>query len=116
HLGVTLWRVWPAAQIAEIGGAAAVSAVVVLANMLVADVVAARLARGILPRRVTAGAGVLVALVTAGTVRGLAVMAARRRAPVVRVAVVQPNFGVMAVEARAARGLGYVRVLRRETT
>ena len=54
HLGVALWRAWPLVQVAEIGGAAAVSSLVVLINVVVADFGGA-----VLERRVPRGAALM---------------------------------------------------------
>jgi apolipoprotein N-acyltransferase len=114
HLASLVSQAWPVVQVAELGGAPAVSALVVLVNAIVADVLRARRLTD-----VSIGArlaiGVLAVVLMGGWCRGLHVQALRQEAPHLRVGLVQPNFGVASVKDRARNGRHYIATLRGET-
>jgi len=115
NLAVTLWRAWPLIQVAELGGPPAVSALLVLFNLVVVELwVAWRQARPI-PQRAWFGMGVWLGLIALGLLRAAHIATAREEAPHVRVGIVQPNSGVIDVEARTRNGEKYLTPLRDST-
>jgi apolipoprotein N-acyltransferase len=115
NLAVTVWRAWPLLQVAELGGAPAVSALVVLINLTLLEAGLA-LRRGLpLPRPVRVAGGVVLGVVAAGLLRAAHVAAAREAAPKVRVGIVQPNSGTITTEDRKQRGEQYLATLRQAT-
>jgi apolipoprotein N-acyltransferase len=115
YFAITAWRAWPLVQIAELGGPPAVSAQLVLINLLVLAGGGALRRRGWPGRDVRWAAVVVAAVVVLGLGRALQISAARREAPPLRVALVQPNFGIVSMDARKLQGDDYIQVLRRAT-
>ncbi|MCY1080488.1 apolipoprotein N-acyltransferase [Archangium lansingense] len=115
NLAVTVWRAWPLLQVAEFGGAPAVSALVVLINLTLLEAGLALRHGHPLPRPVRVACGVVLAVVTAGLLRAMHVAAAREAAPKVRVGIVQPNSGTVTAEDRKHRGEQYLATLRQAT-
>ncbi len=116
YLAVTVWRAWPMIQVAELGGPPAVSALVVLANVLVAEFALSGLRRQRPARSAWTGAAVLVVVLALGMARAQHVTSLRKQAPALRVGLVQPNFGIVPVQERALNGDRHIDVLRRATT
>jgi apolipoprotein N-acyltransferase len=115
HLGVVFWRAWPLVQVAELGGAASVSALLVLINAVATEVVVGFQARR-MPGWPAAIAGVIVGLVIAtGIVRAQGIDSIQAAAPKLDVGVVQPNFGPMTLEERSREGRHLAAVLRNAT-
>lgn len=115
YFAITASRAWPLLQIAELGGPPAVSALLVLLNLLLLAGASARRRRQRLGREVRWAAIVAAAVVALGLGRALQISAARNGAPTLRVAIVQPNLGIVSMEARKMRGEDYIRTLRRAT-
>lgn len=115
NLAVTVWRAWPLLQVAELGGAPAVSALVVLINLTLLEAGLALRRGGSLPRPVRVAGGVVLGVVAAGLLRAAHVAAAREAAPRVRVGLVQPNFGTVTAEDRKRQGEQYLATLRQST-
>jgi apolipoprotein N-acyltransferase len=115
HLGVVLWRAWPLVQVAELGGAGAVSALVVAGNVLFAEV-ALGLRRGRrIPIDVAVTTAVLLVIVAGGLAGAGQVQRAEAREPELRVGLLQPNFAATPLEERGRRGGARVRTLREAT-
>lgn len=115
YLALTVWRAWPLVQVAELGGPVAVSALVVLANVVIAEALLAlgsRRAPGLAARL---GALVFLLVVGTGMLRAAHVAAMRSAAPKLQVGLVQPNFGVTSAEDREQRGMFYIQTLRNAT-
>ncbi len=115
YLALAVWRAWPLCQVAELGGPPAVSALVVLFNLVVLRAGGALAGRQRPDRSAVAAAAVLVGLVALGGARAAQVAAARADAPALRVGLVQPNFGILSMELREKRGQKYIQVLREAT-
>jgi apolipoprotein N-acyltransferase len=115
HLGALFWRLWPLTQVAEIGGAGAISAVLVLWNLFGSGVLCALRTHRWTSRPVAVAGSVLVALAVIGIARGLQVARWERNSPTLRVGLVQPNFGVASIDDRAQRGHHYLEALVRST-
>jgi apolipoprotein N-acyltransferase len=106
YFGASVHDVHSLAQIAELGGPILVGAVLVLANLAVAEPVAARLGGRPLDRRLmVAGAGALAAAVLFGVVRKGMVEKAVLAAPPVRVGTVQANMGLFEKRSSFEEGL-----------
>ncbi|MFE8600872.1 apolipoprotein N-acyltransferase [Archangium violaceum] len=115
NLAVTVWRAWPLVQVAELGGAPAVSALVVLINLTLLEAGLALRHGQPLPRQVRVAGVVVLAVVAAGLLRATHVAVARASAPKVRVGIVQPNPGTVTAEDRKQRGEQYLATLRQST-
>ncbi|OJH42807.1 apolipoprotein N-acyltransferase [Cystobacter ferrugineus] len=115
NLAVTVWRAWPLLQVAELGGAPAVSALVVLINLTLLEAGLALRHGRPLSRPVRVACGVVLAVVAAGLLRATHVALARQAAPQVRVGIVQPNSGTITAEERKHRGEQYLAPLRQAT-
>lgn len=112
YLAISIWRVWPAIQLAELGGPAAVSALLLLSNLALAEAGLALVARRRPPRAALIGALTVALLLAAGMGRAAQIAAARQSAPHMRVGLVQPNFGITSLEDRKLHGEQYIRNLR----
>ncbi|HEY3358704.1 MAG TPA: apolipoprotein N-acyltransferase [Polyangia bacterium] len=115
YFAITAARAWPLAQVAELGGPVAVSALLVLINVIVVDLGAAALQRERAARDLRVAAVVAAAVLVVGLARAGHVAWARGRAPALRVGVVQPNFGIVSQEARKHTGQRYIEGLRAVT-
>jgi len=115
YLAITAWPAWPLLQVAELGGPPAVSALLVLIGVVLVDVTRAGLKRRRPPRRAVVGALVVAVILGAGLGRAAQVASARRGAPKLRVGIVQPNFGIVSIEARERQGAQYLATLREAT-
>lgn len=101
----------PIAQAAEVGGSAAVGALLALCACCTADVVAQRRLR---PRHLVV-IGVVFAVATLGAARAKIVDTARQAAPLLDVALLNPNFGRQSGSERIANAGGIVVAMRRAT-
>jgi apolipoprotein N-acyltransferase len=115
YLGFTVWRVWPVLQVAELGGAPAVSALLVLINMTVAEGVGGLLGRRSFARSIKWAGGAVVIVLCLGLIRAAHVTGVRADMPTLKVGIVQPNFGIMSMESRKRHGQRYIEVLRHTT-
>jgi apolipoprotein N-acyltransferase len=115
YFAITAWRAWPLLQIAELGGPPAVSALLVLINLVVLAAGPAAWHRRWPGRDVRRAAIVIAAIVVLGLGRAGQVGLARSAAPPLRVAIVQPNFGIVSTQDRKAHGEDYIRTLRAAT-
>jgi apolipoprotein N-acyltransferase len=109
------WRPWPLLQPAEFGGPTLVSALLVLANLLVADSLLALRAGRAPGRAVRIGALIILGVIAAGMLRAAHVDGVRREAPTVRVGLVQPNFGVVSLAERSRKSRRHLLALRSST-
>ena len=66
HLAITVWRAWPLTQVAELGGPAAVSGLLILTNLVAAEWLVSRRQRRSVPRGVVAIGTTLFVLLVAG--------------------------------------------------
>ncbi len=112
HLGIAFWRVWPLVQVAELGGPAAVSALLVLINGIAAAAIYGIRMRLTTTKAMIIASSVGLLVVSGGTLRGLQVDRVRDQAARVKVGILQPNFGVVSAEARRLRGRDYMDALR----
>jgi len=115
YLAITVWRAWPLLQVAELGGTTAVSALVVLVSLTLAEVWRARARREPQTRQVRIAATVALAVVALGLARGGQVAWARAMARHVHVGIVQPNFGIVTANDRKLHGQEYIDLLRAQT-
>jgi apolipoprotein N-acyltransferase len=115
HLAVTLWRAWPLVQVAEVGGPAAVSALIVLTNLVLAEGLLALRQRQIPGLATRLGAATLVVVATAGWLRAAQVSASRQIAPKLQIGLLQPNFGITSIAERELHGNDYIQALREAT-
>lgn len=120
YLALSVWRAWPLTQVAELGGPPAVSALVVLCNITLAEIALAVWQRRTLGQRATgrlawAGAATFLLILLLGVLRADQVDAARAQAPQLTVGILQPNFGITTSAERERRGTVYLETLRRST-
>lgn len=116
YIGTTMWQVWPLIQFAELGGPPAVSAVVVLANAVLAGGMTGLLSRRLPDRPIRMGAMLLLALVGVGCLRGAHVAALRDQAPTLQVGLVQVNSTFHAQQDdQPGRAAALLRSMGRET-
>jgi len=113
--GVMVWRAWPLLQVAELGGPGAVSALIVLVNLTLAEVWLARSRREAIGRPARVAAVVILGIVGLGLVRAGHVAWLRARAPHLQVGVLQPNFGIVSADDRKLHGQEYINLLRTKT-
>ena len=106
---------WPLVQVAELGGPPAVTALIVLCGGVLVETARALAARRRPGRAVRVAAIVAVAVVALGGVRAWHVARARAAAPTVRVAVIQPNFGLVPIKRRELEGATLLEALRAAT-
>jgi apolipoprotein N-acyltransferase len=112
HLGFTVWRVWPVLQLAELGGPPAVSALLVLINIIFAEGVGALLGQHSFFRSVKLAVWVVVIILCLGLARSIHVAKMRSDMPTMKIGIIQPNFGIMSMEDQKRYGERYVEVLR----
>jgi apolipoprotein N-acyltransferase len=111
YFGASVHDVYSLAQIAELGGPVLVGAVLVLANLAIAEPVMARMAARTLDRRLmVAGAAALAASVLYGVIRIGSVDKNVASAPAFRVGTVQANMGLF--EKRSSFDEGLARHMR----
>lgn len=113
YLAMTVWRAWPLTQVAELGGPAAVSALIVAINVAVSELLPwkDRGARSLRP--VAYFIGCLAFILLLGSARGYQVEHLEQASPVVNIGVIQPNFGIVSVREREHNGAAYVAELRK---
>jgi apolipoprotein N-acyltransferase len=114
-LAICAWRAWPVLQIAELGGTASVSALLVLINALVVDTASLKAGRATRGSSRSVAIGVVLVVLGGGLLRAVSVEHRRTMVPHLSVGVVQPNFGIISAEDRRRFGLRYLEVLRRKT-
>jgi apolipoprotein N-acyltransferase len=111
-LAISVWTLTPLTQIAELGSTPAVAGVVILLNSIALAVLQSRHrpVPGLIP-------GSLIALVVLGMsmARIHVIERAAKAAPTLRVALIQPNFGVLSRADRSAQGEDLLTVLRAQT-
>ena len=115
YLGIILWRAWPVIQIAELGGPAAVSALLVFGNLILAKLLDAVLQKRRPSRELVIGLGVFACITVGGGLRALQIASARADAPTLQVGLVQPNFGIVSPQQRERYGKRYIKTLRDAT-
>ncbi|MCP4113709.1 MAG: apolipoprotein N-acyltransferase [Desulfobacteraceae bacterium] len=116
YLSVTIWRAWPLIQAAELGGPPAVSALIVLGNLVAAETVLA-ISKHCWPgSAVKLGALVFIFVLALGWIRAEHIATIRRKASVLKVGLVQPNFGIVSIKERKNNGDKYIRALRQATS
>ena len=115
NLAVVVSHVWPLVQVAELGGPRAVSALVVLANLTLAELAFAAWRRRAPARIVRYAMWTTLAIVALGLVRAGHVSLAERTARHMRVGIVQPNLGIVDEKDRKLHGDEYLAILRKGT-
>jgi apolipoprotein N-acyltransferase len=115
NLAIVVSHAWPLLQIAEVGGPPAVSALVVLVNLALAELAQAAWRRQLPGRLVRRAAWTAIAVVAVGLVRAGGVALAQRGARHVRVGVLQPNAGIVDESDRKRHGEDYLTVLQKGT-
>lgn len=115
HVALVAFRAWPVVQVAELGGPPAVSAWLMLANLVLAEAALAVRDRRRPARAVRLAALVALAVVAVGLVRAAHVERVRAHAARIRVGIVQPNFGILPIKDRERRGQEYIETLRGAT-
>ena len=115
HLGFTVWRVWPVLQSAELGGPPAVSALLVLINIILAEGVGALFGQHPLLRSVKLAGWVVVILLCLGLFRSIHVAKMRFDMPTMKIGIIQPNFEITSTEDQELYGQQYIEILRRGT-
>jgi apolipoprotein N-acyltransferase len=113
YLGITVWQVWPVTQAAEIGGVPAVSALIVLSNILIAESLPALIHKKMPAKAVRYGVLVFSIILIAGTVRSYQVAQIAENEANLKIGVVQPNFGILPASARKTNGLKYIKTLQK---
>ncbi len=115
YLALSVWRAWPLTQVAELGGPPAVSALIVLCNITLAEIMLT-LGQRRSPGRLTwASALTFLVILGLGVWRAGQVDVARTQAPHLTVGILQPNFGITTATERERRGALYQATLRRGT-
>lgn len=115
YLAILVWRAWPMMQVAEIGGPPAVSALIVLANLVLAEIILARNRRRHLIPAAKAGVAVFILVIAIGWFRAIYVDNIRNDAPKLNIGLLQPNFGIVSAKERALNGAKYVKSLQKAT-
>jgi apolipoprotein N-acyltransferase len=115
YLGFTVWRVWPLLQLAELGGPPAVSALLVLINIIIAEGVGALFGQHPLLRSVKLATWMVIIILCLGFARTIHVAKMRSDLPTMKVGIVQPNFGTMSMADQKRHGQQYIEVLRQAT-
>ena len=115
YLGIALWRAWPLIQVAELGGAPAASAMLMLINIVLTDVGLSMWQKRPVPRATRWGTAALMLILTLGLGRATQINSARQRAPQLQVGLLQSNFGVISQEAREHQGADYIQALQDDT-
>ena len=113
YLGITVWRAWPLTQVAEIGGPLAVSALVVLINLVLAEGVLTIWRRRAMEPALKWGALTVAVIIAVGGLRAWQVSQIAAAGEKIKIGLVQPNFGVLAQETRKHNGFKYVRTLQK---
>ncbi len=112
YLGMAVVPAWPLTQVAELGGPPAVTALIVLIGGILVEAGRA-LAAGQRPgRAVRIAAAIAAGLVAVGGLRAWQVARGRAAAPTLRVAIVQPNFGLVPIARREREGAALLETLR----
>lgn len=115
YLGIALYQAWPLIQVAELGGPPAVSALLVLINLLVVETGYALLKHEPFTRQAKAAVLVLVLITATGWGRAAWIESARLTSPALPIGIVQPNFGIVSLDERKHNGERYVEILRTAT-
>lgn len=115
YLGLAVVPAWPLTQVAELGGPPAVTALLVLVGGLVVEAARALAAGQRVPLATRRAAIVAAALLVLGGLRAWQVARGRAAAPSLRVAIVQPNFGLVSLERREREGATLLATLRAAT-
>ena len=116
-LSLLVWKVWPLTQIAELGGPTAVSALIMLINIIIAECIqiARQPQKGY--RRVNWAIFAATGVLLLSSARGLYIIKARDAAPQLSVGLVQPNFShITSIKERAALGNHRTQALHEATT
>lgn len=111
YLGFTVWRFWPVIQLAELGGPPAVSALLILINIILAEGVGALFGQHPFLRSYKLASFVVLIILCLGIVRSIHVAIMRSDMPTMRVGIVQPNLGRMSTEKQNRQGQRYNEVL-----
>lgn len=115
HLGLLVWRAWPLTQVAELGGPAAVSALVMLVNVVLYEVWHSRQRQEKLTPAVWRAIVLVLVLVGVGLVRAGQIAYAREHAIQQKVGIVQPNTGIVDIKRREHEGQQLITDLRLAT-
>jgi len=115
NLGFMVWRAWPILQIAELGGPPAVSALLVLINILGAEALGRLFGRRPLSVSIKWSACVVAMVISLGLVRAVHVDIIRSNMPIMKIGIVQPNFGIMSMKSRNRHGQEFIEVQRHVT-
>jgi apolipoprotein N-acyltransferase len=115
YLSFTIWRVWPLLQSAELGGPPAVSALLVLINIILAEGVGALLGQHPFVKSVKLAAWTVIILLCLGMVRSIHVAVMRSDLPTMKIGIIQPNFEIISKDDQKRYGQRYIEVLRRGT-
>jgi apolipoprotein N-acyltransferase len=111
NLAITAWRAWPILQVAEIGGAPAVSALLVLVNLVLAEAARDLATSGALGRATRRAAVVVIAVIGAGGLRGLHIANLREHSDRLAVGIVHTDFGIVTRGERERAGGRHLRAL-----
>lgn len=115
YLGMAVVPAWPLTQVAELGGPPAVTALLVLVGGIVVEALRAWTAGRRPPRAVRIAAALAAGLIALGALRAWHVARGRAAAPTLRVAIVQPNFGLVSLARRELEGVTLLATLRAAT-
>lgn len=115
YLAITVWRAWPLTQVAEIGGPPAVSALLVLINLVLAELGLAFVNRQQPGAATKRGAAAIAVILVLGLLRAGYVGYVRQGAEALKVGILQPNFGIVAAQERERHGKRYIKTLRQAT-
>ena len=112
YLGMAVVPAWPLTQVAELGGPPAVTALLVLLGGVIVEALRALGAGQRPPRAVRIAAAIAAGLIALGGLRAWHVARGRAAAPTLRVAIVQPNFGLVPIARRERDGAALLATLR----
>ncbi|MCX6879884.1 MAG: apolipoprotein N-acyltransferase [Verrucomicrobia bacterium] len=104
HFAIIVWRVWPLTQAAEIGGPAAVTGLLVLINVIIAEAVVRLATRSRSWRGPTVGVIVVLLTIGGAWARARFVEDVRHRSHKTKTGLVQPNFGPLSPKMRERHG------------
>ncbi|MBK9033061.1 MAG: apolipoprotein N-acyltransferase [Myxococcales bacterium] len=115
YLGMAVVPAWPLIQVAELGGPPAVTALIVLIGGVLVEGARALATRQRPARAVQLAAAIAVGVIALGGLRAWHVARTRTAAPTLRVAVIQPNFGLVPIKRREVEGANLLETLREAT-
>jgi|GEM_PF-6196169 len=117
HLAITVWKVWPLTQVAEFGGTAAVSGLLVLINTVFCGCIQSYRSMGKVKLAINFSAWpwaccILIFILIFSGVRHYQLLDEQQNAATLEVGVLQPNFGIVSLAERQHRGAYFQSILQ----